>query len=387
MPDRIAPGPDDVRVRPADAGRDEAALRRLDRAGWTTSTSPAPRPPDDAPFFDGRTDPGDVLVAEVDGEVAGYVRLEQATPLPSSRRVQAITGLAVAEPLRGRGVGGALVEAAIAEARRRGALKVTLRVLAHNHDARRLYARAGFTVEGVLREEFVLDGEPVDDLLLARFVGDAPIDPRSAGVEAEHDVPSEPEAVDVDPIAWAYRWLGEAEAAGERQPTATTLATVDGSGRPSARVVLIRTRQDDGFAFFTNRDSAKGRDLAADDRAAMTCVWHTLHRQLRVEGRVRVADDALSDAYWEGRPPGSRTSAAASPQSREVPSRRWLEDEVARLREEHGPDGPPRPEHWGGYVLVPDAIEFWTGRRDRLHDRTRFERRDDGSWCAARLAP
>jgi ribosomal protein S18 acetylase RimI-like enzyme len=147
---------------------DGPALARIDRATWTSQTSPAPAPPPGTPFFGVHTTPPDVLVAVVDGQVAGYVTLKPATELRASDHVLHITGFAVDEALRRRGVGRALMEAAIDEARRRGARRLTLRVLASNLGARRLYERCGFVVEGVLRGEFHLDGEDVDDVLMAR---------------------------------------------------------------------------------------------------------------------------------------------------------------------------------------------------------------------------
>lgn len=153
-------------VRTASA-TDEDELRRIDRATWTSLSSPGPKPPDEAPFFDERTSPEDVLVAELDGVVAGFVRLQPATPLPASSHALTINGIAVDPPLQCRGVGRALVDAAVAEARRRGARRLTLRVLAHNAAARRLYEACGFEVEGILRGEFLLDGDYVDDVLMA----------------------------------------------------------------------------------------------------------------------------------------------------------------------------------------------------------------------------
>jgi ribosomal protein S18 acetylase RimI-like enzyme len=147
---------------------DEAALRRVDRATWTTLSSPAPAPAADAPFFDDRKRPHDVLVAEVDGVVAGYLMLHQAIPLPSHEHVLEINGLAVDPVRQGLGIGRRLVDEAVQEARRRGAVKLSLRVLAPNAGARRVYESCGFTVEGVLRGEFLLDGRLVDDVLMAR---------------------------------------------------------------------------------------------------------------------------------------------------------------------------------------------------------------------------
>lgn len=160
-----------VTIRQANPDTDEDVLRELDLAEWTSKVSPAPPPEAGRPFFGDGVDAADVLVAERDdGEVLGYVRLGRATPLSASDHVRTIDGLAVSPAAQGAGVGRKLVEAAIEEAGQRGASKVTLRVLAHNEVARRLYARTGFEVEGTLRGEFVLDGRPVDDLLLARHL-------------------------------------------------------------------------------------------------------------------------------------------------------------------------------------------------------------------------
>ena len=149
---------------------DEEPLKRIDRATWTTLSSPAPLPPAEKRFFDPPERVHSVLVAEADGAIAGYVRLEPATPLESSRAVLTVNGLAVDPAHQGNGVGRALVAAAIEEARRRGARKITLRVLSHNARARELYERSGFSVEGTLRGEFRLDGRDVDDVLMALFL-------------------------------------------------------------------------------------------------------------------------------------------------------------------------------------------------------------------------
>ncbi|HEY0813419.1 MAG TPA: GNAT family N-acetyltransferase [Pseudonocardia sp.] len=159
-----------IEIRPAEQN-DDAALAAVDEATWTTAASPAPRPESFTTFFDGRVDPADVLVAEREGAVVGYVALHRSTALPAHAHVLAIRGLAVHPGATGRGVGQALVEAAVAEATRRGSRKVSLRVLGPNTVARRLYARCGFVEEGVLRAEFLLDGRLVDDVFMARFVG------------------------------------------------------------------------------------------------------------------------------------------------------------------------------------------------------------------------
>jgi pyridoxamine 5'-phosphate oxidase len=153
--------------------------------------------------------------------------------------------------------------------------------------------------------------------------------------------------------------------------------------------VLLKGRDERGIRFFTNYDSAKGRDLAANPVASVLFPWHDLQRQVRLTGPVRKLDDAASDAYFASRPYGSRIGAAASPQSEVIPDRAFLEAAEAALRAEH-PDPPgdvPRPAHWGGYVVEPDAVEFWQGRANRLHDRLRYRQTAEGGWVTERLAP
>ena len=189
-----------------------------------------------------------------------------------------------------------------------------------------------------------------------------------------------------DPIAQFRTWLDDAIAAGLPEPTAMSLATASADGEPHNRMVLLKGVDDRGFTFFTNYDSAKGRDLRDNPRAALVFHWQPLGRQVRVAGSVRKVAGAESDAYFTTRPPGSRFSAAASPQSEVVESRAWLEARVAALHDRY-PDGDvPRPRHWGGYRVRPEAIEFWTHRDDRLHDRVRFTRRGRG-WAIDVLAP
>jgi pyridoxamine 5'-phosphate oxidase len=191
--------------------------------------------------------------------------------------------------------------------------------------------------------------------------------------------------VSSDPIAEFNAWLDEAGRAGVPVPEAMTLATADSSGRPSARMLLLKGADDRGFTFFTGYESRKGRELEQNLHAAMVFYWQPLGRQVRVEGAVRKLPEEQSDAYWGSRPPRSRAAAAASHQSEPIESRAELEAEFGRLLAEHG-DEVPRPERWGGYVLEPETIEFWQHRDDRLHDRLRFSREGDG-WRLERLAP
>jgi pyridoxamine 5'-phosphate oxidase len=157
------------------------------------------------------------------------------------------------------------------------------------------------------------------------------------------------------------------------------LATATRDGRPSARMLLLKSADESGFTFFTGYESRKGRELAENPRAAL--LFHWPGRQVRVEGRVERLPDEESDAYWAARPPGSRRSAAGSRQSETIGSREELEAQVAAVGED-----PPRPARWGGYRLVPDVFEFWEHRDDRLHDRHLFRRREDG-WEVVRLQP
>lgn len=199
------------------------------------------------------------------------------------------------------------------------------------------------------------------------------------------DAPLNEEDLDPDPVIEFERWFGLAETAGEPQANAMALATVTPAGEPAVRMVLLNKVDDRGFVFFTNYWSDKGRDLAAHSRAALAFYWQRLHRQVRVNGPVTLTSRDESEEYWAQRPYGSRISASASEQSRLISSRTVLETEVTRLEALY-PDSPPLPDFWGGYRVVPDAVEFWQGRINRLHDRLRYERSESG-WRVVRLAP
>lgn len=188
-----------------------------------------------------------------------------------------------------------------------------------------------------------------------------------------------------DPIEGLGAWIEDAKAAGAPEPTGMCLATASLDGLPSARFVLLRGLDPRGLTFYTNYASRKGEELDDNPRAAAAFWWPLLERQVRVEGHVERVSAEESDAYFAERPIKSRFASASSPQSREVPDRETLEHGMADLMAEH-PDGPPRPEFWGGYRIVPDRIEFWQGRRARLHDRFLYERTAEG-WSVMRLAP
>jgi pyridoxamine 5'-phosphate oxidase len=188
-----------------------------------------------------------------------------------------------------------------------------------------------------------------------------------------------------DPIGLVRTWLEEARNV-VAEPQTMTLATSTPDGKPSARVVLLRGPDDRGLVFFTNRESRKGRELEANPRAAAALHWWELGRQIRVEGAVEVISEAESTAYWETRPRASQLSAWASPQSSELGDRAELDARVAEVDERFAGGAVPLPPFWGGYRLVPEVIELWTHRDDRLHDRLRYVREGDG-WRRERLAP
>lgn len=188
-----------------------------------------------------------------------------------------------------------------------------------------------------------------------------------------------------DPIAVAQAWLDEARnVVGE--PQTMTLATATRDGKPSARVVLLRGLDDRGLVFFTNRESRKGQELRRNPRAAVVLHWWELGRQLRVEGVVEEVSEEESAAYWKTRPRGSQVAAWASRQSLELADRSELDARVAEARERFADDDVPLPPFWGGYRVVPETIELWTHRDDRLHERVRYER-DGAGWRRALLAP
>jgi pyridoxamine 5'-phosphate oxidase len=194
--------------------------------------------------------------------------------------------------------------------------------------------------------------------------------------------------VDRDPVRQFSLWFDQAVTAGLREPNAMTLATATREGVPSARIVLLKEFGERGFFFYTNYESRKGRELAQNPNAALVFFWNELERQVRVQGVVEKLTHAESEAYFMIRPVKSRYGAAASPQSSVVPGRKWLEDRMSELEAEFGEQGPQCPESWGGYRLIPASIEFWQGRRSRLHDRVLYRRPEPGGlWNITRLAP
>ena len=180
-------------------------------------------------------------------------------------------------------------------------------------------------------------------------------------------------------------WFDQALAAQVPEPNAMTLATVDATGQPSARIVLIKGYDARGFVFYTNYESRKGQDLLANPRAALLFFWQPLERQVRIEGRVEKATPDESDTYFHSRPLGSRIGAWASQQSRPV-TRAELETREQDIRARYG-EQPPRPPHWGGYRVVPTVFEFWQGRPSRLHDRLRYLPDGQDGWAIDRLSP
>ncbi len=192
--------------------------------------------------------------------------------------------------------------------------------------------------------------------------------------------------VPADPMALFRRWYRDAERQGALQPDAIALATADARGAPSARMVLFKGLDQERFVFYSNYESRKGRDLAANDRAALVFYWSLTRHQVRVSGRVSRLPRAASIAYFHSRPRGAQLSALASRQSRVIGSRAELEKVVADLDRMH-PKTVPLPPDWGGYALRPEWIEFWENRADRLHDRLRYVRRRQAGWRLERLAP
>ena len=190
-----------------------------------------------------------------------------------------------------------------------------------------------------------------------------------------------------DPLQQFQRWFGEAIAAQLPEPNAMTLATADRTGRPYARVVLLKECDADGFIFFTNYRSDKGRQLAENPHAALVFLWLELQRQIRIEGTVSPIASAESEAYFRSRPRESRLGALASRQSQIVANRQILDQRFQQLEAQYPDDNIPMPHHWGGYRVQPEMLEFWQGRHGRMHDRLRYRRSAEGRWLLERLEP
>jgi len=193
--------------------------------------------------------------------------------------------------------------------------------------------------------------------------------------------------LDLNPINQFDNWFTAAIEAGIRDVTAMSLATADCDARPSVRIVLLKEFDQEGFVFFTNYESEKGKQLEANPYAALAFYWIELDRQIRIGGKVEKTSRKESQTYFHSRPVGSQLSAWASRQSEVLDGRRVLDGRMAEMTERFGDKPIPLPPHWGGYRLKPDRIEFWQGRPNRLHDRFRYTRQTDGSWLIERLAP
>ncbi len=193
--------------------------------------------------------------------------------------------------------------------------------------------------------------------------------------------------VAADPIAQFSLWWDEAVASAVDEVNAMTLATCSADGFPSARIVLLKDFNKDGFSFFTNYNSFKGQQLAENPKACLVFFWKELERQVRITGLIEKLDAAVNDAYFHSRPEGSRIGAVASPQSQVIPGREWLDDQFKQVEQSAGHGGIDRPDHWGGYLVKPVIVEFWQGRPSRLHDRIQYSLLENGDWKIERLAP
>jgi len=189
-----------------------------------------------------------------------------------------------------------------------------------------------------------------------------------------------------DPVKFFSGWLNEAIISGVQEPTAMAVSSVSADGKPSSRMVLLKGIEDGGFKFFTNYKSRKGQELDGNPNMAMLFFWPELERQVRIEGKATRVKASESDIYFNSRPLESRIGAIISPQSKVISGRAELEKEYLRVAEINRLEEITRPDYWGGYVVIPDSIEFWQGRSGRLHDRIRF-RKDGSNWIKERLAP
>jgi pyridoxamine 5'-phosphate oxidase len=193
--------------------------------------------------------------------------------------------------------------------------------------------------------------------------------------------------VDPDPIRQFSLWFEQARLVTGHEPNAMTVATANADGVPAARILLMKGFDDRGFVFYSNYDSAKGRDLAENPVVALLFYWPELERQVRISGKVEQVSREDSERYFHSRPRGSQIGAVASHQSTIIPNRQFLADAVTDLEVRYEGQDVPLPENWGGYLVRPDWIEFWQGRPSRLHDRLRYIRDENGAWTIVRLSP
>ncbi|HEY8915747.1 MAG TPA: pyridoxamine 5'-phosphate oxidase [Chitinophaga sp.] len=193
--------------------------------------------------------------------------------------------------------------------------------------------------------------------------------------------------VEKDPLKQFEQWWQDAINSELDEPNAMTLATSTPEGRPSARIVLLKSFDTDGFTFFTNYESRKGLEMAANPQVSLLFFWRELERQVRIDGMVSKTPAAISNEYYDSRPLGSRIGAIASPQSRVIPHRSFLEEQVNTLVEKYVLEAPARPDNWGGYTVKPLLMEFWQGRSNRLHDRVQYTLTEGQGWKIERLAP
>lgn len=214
------------------------------------------------------------------------------------------------------------------------------------------------------------------------------MDKQIADIRKDYQMQSllETEVAD-DPFVQFNRWWDEAIKSELDEVNAMTLATASAAGIPSARIVLLKSFSTDGFVFFTNYNSHKGKELEENPFACLVFFWKELERQIRISGAIEKVSTAESDEYFNSRPVGSRIGAWASPQSSIIPSRQTIEKNIVKYEKEFAVGEISRPPHWGGYIVKPTVIEFWQGRPNRLHDRIQYSKQEDGGWGFNRLAP